>query len=153
VQFSLRDFRPEDIETLWRIDQDCFPPGIAYSRPELMAYVRRRDSFTIVAEMPAEERGEIVAFITAEANRRGVGHIITIDVLPQLRRSGLGSKLLAACEGRLQKFKCKSVILETAVDNLAALSFYKRHQYFLVKTVPRYYSTGADAFVLSKRLA
>ena len=44
------------------------------------------------------------------------------------------------------------MILETAVDNASALAFYKRHQYFLVKTVPRYYATGVDALVLKKDL-
>ncbi len=43
------------------------------------------------------------------------------------------------------------VLLETAVDNEGALAFYKRHGYFLVKIVPRYYSTG-DAFILKKDL-
>ena len=47
---------------------------------------------------------------------------------------------------------CQAVFLETAVDNASALAFYKRHQYFLVKTIPRYYSTGVDAFVLKKDL-
>jgi ribosomal protein S18 acetylase RimI-like enzyme len=44
------------------------------------------------------------------------------------------------------------VRLETAVDNLAALSFYKRHLYSVTKVVPRYYSNGVDALVLEKKL-
>ena len=111
MQFTLRDFRREDFQTLWRIDQSCFP-----------------------------------------ASRRGIGHIITIDVLPAARRSGVGSRLLVAIEERLQNAGVTRVFLETAVDNQAALSFYKRHDYFLVKTVPRYYSNGLDAFVLEKDL-
>ncbi len=107
VLFTLRDFRREDFETLWRIDQSCFPPGISY---------------------------------------------ITIDVVPSARRFGVGSKLLAAAEERLQSEGVAQVFLEAAVDNKTALAFYKRHDYFVVKTVPRYYSNGLDAFVLQKDL-
>jgi [ribosomal protein S18]-alanine N-acetyltransferase len=155
VQFRLRDFRREDFESLWRIDQSCFPPGISYSRPELSAYIRRQGAFTVIAEK-APQSGDAkplaIGFIVAEASRRGTGHIITIDVLPAARRFGVGSRLLAAIEERLQSAGVTRVFLETAVDNQAALSFYKRHDYFLVKTVPRYYSNGLDAFVLEKDL-
>lgn len=151
MEFSLREFRAEDFEVLWSIDQQCFPPGIAYPRRELAAYIKRRESFTLVAERPAGKARGVAGFIVAEASRRGVGHIITIDVLPDSRRGGLGSKLLAAAETRL-RVRCDTVVLETAVDNIPALAFYKRHDYSVVKVVPRYYSTGVDAFVLEKQL-
>lgn len=158
VEFVLRDYRPDDFETLWKIDQQCFAPGIAYSRRELSVYIRRSGSFTVVAERPAgikasqNSKPETVGFIVAETNRRGVGHIISIDVLPDFRRSGLGSKLLRQAETRLQNQNCTFSVLETAVDNAAALAFYKRHQYSVTKVVPRYYSNGVDAFVLEKEL-
>ena len=151
MEFSLREFRTEDFEVLWSIDQRCFAPGIAYPRRELAAYIQRRGSFTLVAASAAGKPG-ITGFIVAEANRRGVGHIITIDVLPHYRRDGLGSKLLAAAEVRLGHAHCHTVVLETAVDNAPALAFYKRHHYSVIKVVPRYYSTGVDAFVLEKQL-
>lgn len=156
MEFALRDFRPEDFETLWSIDQKCFAPGIAYSHQELSIYIRRRASFTIVAEQLPGKRGaaveNIVGFIVAESNRR-TGHVISIDVLPSVRRFGLGSKLLTMAEDRLRSNGCRAVVLETAVDNLAALSFYKRHTYHVIKAVPRYYSNGTDALVLEKKLA
>jgi len=153
VDFSLREFRTDDFEVLWSIDQRCFPPGIAYPRRELAAYIQRRGSFTIVAERAAKGSHPVAGFIVAEASRRGVGHIITIDVLPENQRNRLGSKLLAAAEERLRKVPCHAVVLETAVDNAPALAFYKRHQYSVVKIAPRYYSTGVDAFVLEKLLS
>ena len=166
VKFVLREFRSEDFNSLWRIDQACFAPGIAYSRLELAAYIRLRGAFTVVAESIAgaqEAHGDdarpitewaprILGFIVAQATRRGVGHILTIDVPPASRRSGVGSKLLTTAEDRLRATPCHSVALETAVDNSAALAFYKRHQYSVVKTIPRYYSNGVDAFVLEKEL-
>jgi ribosomal protein S18 acetylase RimI-like enzyme len=44
------------------------------------------------------------------------------------------------------------VQLETAVDNVAALSFYKRRGYNVIQTVSRYYSSGVDALLLEKDL-
>jgi [ribosomal protein S18]-alanine N-acetyltransferase len=152
VDFRLREFRPEDFEVLWSVDQRCFAPGIAYPRRELAAYIQRRGAFTVVAEK-AVKPNAIAGFIVAESSRRGVGHIITIDVLPESRRTGLGSKLLEAAETRLRRANCHTVVLETAVDNASALAFYKRHQYSVVKTLPRYYSNGVDALVLERDLS
>src|SRR5713226_3767762 len=73
--------------------------------------------------------GWIVGFIVAEAGSRSGGHIITIDVLPQARKIGVGSRLLRVAEDRLRAAQCHFVILETAVDNMSALAFYKTHEY------------------------
>ena len=170
MPFTLRDFQAADFETLWRIDQDCFPPGISYSRAELRAYMRRRRSFTLVAlaeqeavspnsdlredatSLPGDRLAVSVGgFIVAEAGRAS-GHIITIDVVQKARRLGVGSLLLQGAEDRLLASQCRSVELETAVDNLSALSFYKRHGYSVARTFPRYYSNGVDALVLVKHL-
>jgi len=150
VGFELRDYQPRDFEPLWSIDQQCFAPGIAYSKRELAIYIRRRSSFTIVAEV-ADSASSIAGFIVAEAGR-GMGHIISIDVLPAFRRLGLGSQLLLGAEDRLRTLECRNVVLETAVDNSSALGFYKRHGYAVLRVSPRYYSNGVDAVVLAKTL-
>jgi ribosomal protein S18 acetylase RimI-like enzyme len=161
VQFRTREFRREDFDTLWGIDKECFPPEISYSRLELGTYIRRPQSFTLVAESTAptslqskalQRNAGIVGFIVAESSVRHVGHIITIDVVPEARRLSVGSKLLSDAEIRLRASGCRGVLLETAVDNAPAHEFYKRHGYFLRKTIPRYYSNGVDAFVMQKDL-
>jgi ribosomal-protein-alanine N-acetyltransferase len=153
VQFTIRDYQPDDLMTLWEIDQLCFPPGISYSRYELGTYIRRRNAFTLIAENGSGEgRLRIIGFLVAEASPRHGGHIITIDVLAEARKQGVGSELLKAAEKRLQVAGSRAVYLETAVDNAPALAFYKRHGYDVIKTVPRYYSNGLDALVLEKNL-
>ncbi|MGA8761835.1 MAG: N-acetyltransferase, partial [Candidatus Sulfotelmatobacter sp.] len=141
-------YHPEDFDVLWRIDQDCFPPGISYSRQELSFYLRRPGSFGLVASGRAAE--SIAGFIVAESGSHGSGHVVTIDVIATARRSGVGSLLLRAAEDRLRAARCRDVALETAVDNISALSFYKRHGYSVIRTLPRYYSNGVDALVLKK---
>jgi ribosomal-protein-alanine N-acetyltransferase len=166
VPFVIRDFQALDFDTLWRIDQTCFARGIAYTREELRFYMRRPAAFTLIAASetsrdPADSApaktaplpgGAIAGFIVAEAAARARGHIITIDVIAAARRFGVGSLLLRSAEDRLITTGCRSVELETAVDNLSALSFYKRHGYSVIKTFPRYYSNGVDALVLEKTL-
>jgi ribosomal-protein-alanine N-acetyltransferase len=148
VALVIRDFLPEDFETLWRMDQECFPPGIAYSRQELRAYTRNRGSFTLVATENESEK--VQGFIIAHGGP--IGHIITIDVVASVRRAGVGTTLLQAAEERLRTAGSRAVGLETAVDNIAALKFYKRHGYSVIRTWPHYYSNGVDALVLKKTL-
>jgi ribosomal-protein-alanine N-acetyltransferase len=147
VPIEIREYVPDDFETLWRMDQDCFPPGIAYSKQELRAYIRERRSFTLIASRDDEKT---VGFIVVQ--RASTGHVITIDVVTSERRAGVGSLLLHAAEERLRAGGSLAVGLETAVDNISALSFYKRHGYSVIGTWPRYYSSGVDALVLKKDL-
>ncbi len=164
MHIEIREFRRADFDELWRIDQECFDPGISYSRMELDHYVRRRRAFTLIAEnapvtkdktarKPGSQPGsEIVGFIVVEQDSRGRGHVITLDVRPTTRRAGVGTQLMQAAELRLRAAGCHAVFLETAVNNLTALSFYKRHGYSVLKTIPRYYQNNLDAFLLGKRL-
>lgn len=147
VPFAIRDFKPDDFDTLWRIDQECFPAGIAYSQAELKAYLRHRGAITLVA---AEGEG-IGGFIVAHSGL--AGHVVTIDVIAAARRSGVGSLLLREAEDRLKASGSREIRLETAVDNISALAFYKRHGYNVIRTWPRYYSNGVDALVLKKDFA
>ena len=149
MPIHLRDVVPDDFDTLWRIDQQCFPPEIAYSRAELLHYINRRTSFSFVVEVD----GTIAGFLVAEASkRRRAGHVITIDVLEQFRRHQVGTRLMTECERRLIEAGCDAVFLETAVDNDAAIAFYKRHGYRVLETLPRYYHGELDALLMGKRL-
>jgi [ribosomal protein S18]-alanine N-acetyltransferase len=157
VAFRVRAYQKADFETLWRIDQACFDPKLAYSRFELAVYMRRPGSFTLVAERPAQGstsgngRGQVVGFVVAEY-RRKTGHIITIDVVEEARRTGVGSALLNAAEENLRGLGVNAVELETPVSNMPAIRFYKEMGYCVEKTVSGYYSRQLDALVMRKEL-
>jgi ribosomal protein S18 acetylase RimI-like enzyme len=148
VSFLIRQFEKTDFDTLWQIDQACFDPKLAYSRPELAFYMRRPGSFCSVAEGDSA----ILGFIVAESRRKS-GHIITIDVVAKARRAGVGSALLLAAEEKLIRVGALAVALETPVNNEAAIRFYKAKGYFVEKTVAGYYSGQLDALVMTKELA
>ena len=91
---ALRSFAAGDFETLFEIDQRCYPPEIAYSRREFRWYLRLPGAEVIIAEV----RGAIAGFILTACFERS-GHIVTIDVLGEFRRAGVGTALLHAAEG------------------------------------------------------
>jgi ribosomal protein S18 acetylase RimI-like enzyme len=154
VLFRIRQFEKADFDTLWRIDQACFDPQLAYSRPEMAFYMRRPGSFTLVAEVEGSKvpGNGILGFIVAETRHKS-GHIITIDVVAKARRAGVGSALLQAAEDQLLRAGVVAVALETPVNNAAAIRFYKQKGYFVEKTVAGYYSKEMDALVMTKELA
>ena len=73
-------------------------------------------------------------------------------MVAEARRLGVGSALLTAAEERLLEAGAKAVALETAVNNDAAIRFYKEKGYFVEKTVRGYYSGQVDALEMVKEL-
>jgi ribosomal protein S18 acetylase RimI-like enzyme len=161
VSFRIRKFEEADFETIWQIDQICFDPLLAYSRQEMAFYISSPKSFTLVAEgdgnagLPSQSAGatnqNILGFIVTET-RRKTGHIITIDVIADARRLGVGSALLQAAEEQLVRAGATVVALETPIDNNAAIRFYKEKQFVVEKTKAGYYANGLDALMMTKRL-
>jgi len=144
----LRQFRPGDFERFYEIDQACFEPGVSYSREELARFLAHRNSRTWVVE----QRGEIAGFLIANRERPRVLHIVTIDVVANWRRRGVGALLMDAAESWAKEQKLALVGLETAHDNIGAQRFYEGRGYRKVDTVEGYYANGAAAWIMVKEL-
>lgn len=123
-----------------------------------MHYISRQSSFTLVAEA---DGAKICGFIVGECRtgvrirnhgRGTVGHVVTIDVPASMRRAGWGTLLMDAAETKMRDRDCEVAYLETAVNNAAAIAFYKGRGYTLLSTIPRYYPGNLDAFVMGKKL-
>ena len=144
----LREYRGCDFECLWKLDQECFAPGIAYSRSELRAFLSDKSAETIVAE----SAGHILGFVLGRRPSRSDGHVVTLDVAASVRRHGLGRQLLAELEHRFRAAGVRRVQLEAAVANTTAIAFYKSLGYRRVAHLASYYGRGLHAFKMAKTL-
>ena len=154
VDFLIRDYRAADFDCLWRIDQQCFPPGIAYTQMDLTGFLTRRKAITLVAEIApgSEFAGGIAGFAVAQPIRT-IGRILTLDIIPEARRFGAATRLMQEGERRLCAGGCEQVYLETAVNNEPALLLYHKLGYEILRTMPLYYPTHAlDAYLMGKAL-
>jgi ribosomal-protein-alanine N-acetyltransferase len=139
---ELRKLRTADFFRLYEIDQICFEPEIAYSRAELFFHLKHPESLTRVVEL----EGAVVAFAVARFLDDLAAHIITLDVVPELRRRGIGSSLLGAIHREFRSRNLAVSILEVDTENEAALKFYRKFCYETVETIRGYYSGRRDAY-------
>jgi [ribosomal protein S18]-alanine N-acetyltransferase len=147
MALTLRSYEPHDFAALYRLDQSCFPAGISYSKTTLRYFLTIPSADCVVAV----EDGKIVGFIVSEENPP-LAHIITLDVDEKLRRQGVGKALLEKNESNLAARGVRSILLETAITNEAAVAFWKRHGYRIEATLKRYYPGRVDAYEMRKIL-
>lgn len=143
---------PDDFPVLYALDQACFVPGISWSKAELQYFLKYPGNIGVVAN---DAQGRIVGFaIAGRQLRKGavLGRLITIDVDPEFRRSGVGHKLLTQIEEQLRGMGASAVLLEVAVDNPVAQEFYTRHGYESTGRIRGYYLGRIDALVMEKAL-
>jgi ribosomal-protein-alanine N-acetyltransferase len=150
MPFRVRPYAPDDFETIFAVDQECYPRGIAYSRRTLRYFLAAAGNFCVVAEIAPEKTG-IIGFAIAEAQGHD-GHIITLDVLTEHRRAGVGTALLREIETQLTRRDVRNVYLETAVNNEAGVAFWRRHGYRAFGRSPKYYLGRVDALLMRKDL-
>ena len=143
----LRTYQPADFETLYKIDQVCYPPGIAYTRRMLRWFLALPGAECLVSEAS----GEMTGFVLAQLEG-ATAHLITIDVLEARRRCGVGSALLDAMENLLARRGVRQIDLETATDNHAAIAFWRKRGYRTEAVLRNYYPGKLDAFAMSKTL-
>lgn len=144
-----RAYEATDFEAAYRLDQACYPPGIAYPRSELREFLTLPGSRAWVAE--GRSRDLVGLLIVRKMGRRR-GHIITLDVREDHRRRGIGVTLLAEGERWFLKEGVARLRLETAVNNLPAVAFWHKAGFEVVGVLARYYLDRDDAYCMEKEL-
>ena len=74
--------------------------------------------------------------------------ILTIGVIPGMRRRGIGRDLLDECMRRTRALGARSLFLEVGVRNRAARALYEASGFVEVGHRRHYYANGEDALIL-----
>lgn len=105
-------------DALAALHRSCFTTPRPWSETEFAALLADPLVFMVAADAPCYgfALGRAVA---------GEAELLTLAVLPALRRQGLGRSLLAAFEARAAEAGASDAFLEVASDNGAALALYQ----------------------------
>ena len=154
--FRLRRFRPDDLDSVMHINQVCLPENYGnYFFTEL--YERFPETFIV-----AEENGKIIGYVMCRIETGlpdfgllGIskrGHIISIAVLPENQRGGIGTALMEEVMHGMRFYKAKEWFLEVRVTNTPAVKLYKKFGFQTNKIAHGYYNDGEDAYIMSVKL-
>ena len=132
-------------EPLSLMHASCFPddPWDALSFAQILALHGVFGHLAWLNEIPA-------GFVMAR-DLGGEAEILTLGVLPGMRRRGIGRALLDLLRAEAVRRRIGSIVLEVAVDNEAARRLYGRAGFVGVGTRARYYRRGqgeVDALIL-----
>lgn len=139
---TYRKARISDLDELVAIERDVFELD-AYSRDTLSYLIKHADCFIV-----AEHNGKIVGYVCATVAGKQ-GHITSICTLKDYRNKGIGSTLLSLAIESLKKKNVSKVHLEVSVKNSNAIEFYTKRGFKIVRTIPKYYADGSDAYLMS----
>ena len=84
-------------------------------------------------------------------NVSGEGDVTNVAVLPEYRRRGVGSSLVAEMLKTAESLKLELLTLEVRKSNIAAQKLYEKFGFEILGERKRYYSdNGEDAYIMTK---
>jgi len=154
--FKLRKFSPNDLHSVTHINLVCLPEN--YTDYFFIDLHQRFPETFIVAEENGEVVGYIMCRIEVGLSNFGFsglikkGHIVSVAVLPQCRRKGIGKALITKAMDGMRLYNAKQCFLEVRMTNDVAINLYKKLGFDVTRTIHGYYADGEDAYVMSREL-
>jgi ribosomal-protein-alanine N-acetyltransferase len=148
----LRNYRPEDLDAMFRLDEACFAEEFRFNRESIRMYAEERGAIVRIAE----KNGEIVGFVIVHVERlvkQPRGYVVTLDVDVKHRRLGVARRLMEEAEARIAAEGAPSMELHVFTKNENAIRFYEQLGYRRIAMSQGFYGNeGLDAFVYRKKL-
>lgn len=152
----LRKFAMNDLASVTHINEACLPEN--YSDIFFVDLARRYPETFVVAEEDEKIVGYIMCRIEMGLSTFGLGgvtkkgHVVSVAVLPESRRKGVGKALVLKALDGMRGYGAKQCYLEVRVTNEEAISLYKKLGFEVARSIHGYYADGEDAFVMSVKL-
>ncbi len=121
--------------------------------------IRQWHEVSVVAELDGEIVGYVILRLERERSfpfrfdKSDKGHVISVAVLPKLRRLGIGKKMMLEVMSAVRKDpNIKSITLEVRMSNDAAVKLYENLDYIKSEILKNYYADGEGAYLMKLKL-
>lgn len=155
--YRIRNATSNDIDKVIEVNMVALPEH--YPRSFFEELLENWGKSFFVAESPQED---IVGYVMCRVEIKPgffkkllvrSGHIVSLAVLENHRRRGLGYALMAyAMRSLHEDYNCGETYLEVRVSNTPAIKLYEKLGYKIAKIEKAYYLDGEDAYVMARKL-
>ncbi len=154
--FRTRQFQEKDLKTVMTINRACLPEHYP-PRYFLYIYSSLPQAFRVAevnTKVVGYTMGRIVSGTSCFSHFRRVkkGHTISIAVLPQYRRMGIGKRLLLESVANMKAAGATEAYLEVRVSNDTAIQLYQKLGYVIVKELRKYYMDNESAYLMCRKI-
>ena len=152
----LRPFQGADLDQVMHINFTCLPEN--YTPQFFLDLYNSFPNAFLVAAVRDKIAGYIMCRIEVgfpETGGIGIvkkGHIVSLAVLPECRRMGVGEALTLKAMDAMSDYGAKECFLEVRVSNLPATNLYEKLGFRTAKKCSGYYSDGESALVMARKL-
>jgi len=152
----IRKFELKDLDCVIEINRLCLPENY----PE--RFFRTIYSELSSAFLVSEINGEVIGYTMGRIetglshfsifHRAKKGHTVSIAILPEYRRRGIGTRLLNRSIEALIKEGANELFLEVRVSNDAAVKMYQTLGYEIIKEIRHYYRDFEGAYLMAQKV-
>ena len=142
-----------DLEDIVHINRVCLPEN--YSVAHFIELIKSWKNTSCVAELNNKVIGYILMRIEGgtstpwKPRSKKKGHIISVAVLPEARRRGIGIQMMEFVMAAGKELELLTEItLEVRQSNLGAINLYRKLHFVSYKIISGYYSDGEDAILM-----
>ena len=79
-------------------------------------------------------------------------HVISVAVLPEHQREGIGYALMREAMEAMLNYKAKECYLEVRASNMPAVNLYRKMRFEVIRTITGYYADGEAAYMMARKL-
>jgi len=153
--FIIREFTSEDLDTVIWINRTVLPENYPsfffkmhherYPKAFLVAVINDKIVGYVMCRV---EKGRLYI----KKDEEGLlGHVISLAVINEVRRQGIGKSLMINAMNNLYKYyNVDEYYLEVRISNNPAIALYKKLGFQIIKTIKGYYLDGEDAYVMAR---
>jgi ribosomal-protein-alanine N-acetyltransferase len=142
--YSTRPATPDDLDQVAEIERRSIVPP--WTRAAFEAELAKTSGrFWVLTDDETDTKVVAYAVFSFPADQ---AHLVTFAVHSDFRRQGLGVYLLRRLIAYVMRKGGASVYLEVRKSNFAAVQLYQSLGFVVVRTVPRFYPDGEDAYAM-----